>query len=628
MNKYDKCQFNMLAQILLDINITFCFMYLLFFVLLIVFLGYLVVHVVFLIVLMCFLYGCQTTAKTNNVTPVKSDVQQEQSSVNKINQLSYSENRIEDLINASDNLRNFLSNRITNTSLTNNTYQIPTDWMAIDNRFQYLSKQHQHNINSFYKDNNYKMIWINNDGKLTNNAQKILDILNQEVYLTTPISNQYLPTPIINQQVTYDDLVKIDLEFTMNLLPAIEAVRNGLTTTQKGGITENNGYKPFDFYYILKEFQQDTPKDVLDDLTNFHEQYALLKQQIIRLNEISKNGGYIEIPMGETLRPNMIDPIIIPLIRKRLVQGGFDVSDLDNPLYDDTLKQQVMAFQASRGIKPDGIIGNKAYSALRHSVLEDIKIILANFERIRRSPIVTSKAKQVRVNIPQMNLRVTKGDQTLLAMKTIVGRKDRQTPIFNDQIEYIDFNPYWNVPYSLATKDILPKLKRNPNYGISKGIKIYQGGKAIDQTTIAWSKYSKNNFPFNIRQNPGPRNALGTVKFIFPNKHAVYLHDTPAKSRFATHARLFSSGCIRVSRPKELAEMLLENKVSSNRISQIFASRNNKAIYLDEPVPVILEYMTAFVKDNILNIRPDIYDYDERLIQELIKVGKEVKTYH
>jgi murein L,D-transpeptidase YcbB/YkuD len=297
-------------------------------------------------------------------------------------------------------------------------------------------------------------------------------------------------------------------------------------------------------------------------------------------------------------------------------------SKLNSAYYDDELKKQIMAFQISRGIKPDGVIGYEVYQALNQSITETLKIILINIERIRRTPNVISNNMQVRVNVPEMGLRVTKANQDLLSMKTIVGRKERKTPIFNDFIEYVDFNPYWNVPYSLATKDILPKLKMNPSYLKQQNIKLFKGNTLINSHNINWKNYSETYFPFTLRQEPSTLNALGRVKFMFPNAHAVYLHDTPAKGIFYQYIRSESSGCIRVSKPEELATLLLKDVISEIKINQIFALNKNKAVYIPHPIPVSIEYLTSFVQDGIINIRPDIYNYNAPLLNALVTAFK------
>ncbi len=525
--------------------------------------------------------------------------------------------------------RTNLEGNLLQVLLTNPMQSVSPERQTLHQRYYALPSHRQEQIAAFYHKKSYMPVWITDRGTLNQKAEQAREALNQEIYLTTPMSGDFLAkiqnapnTPTDNKILSIDSVLQKDLEFTLNMLPALEKIRNGLTISKIGmptqtGMNDNNGYKPFNFTQSLLNFSTGQSKTEILNLTQFHEQYLLLKDYVKKLNDLANQGGYIRVPNERILKFGMRDNAIV-IIRKRLMQSGFMTHNPDSADYDNDLEKQVMAFQSSRGIKADGVIGFDVYQALNQSVQQDLKTILVNIERIRHTPDTVSNSKHVTVNIPEMALYVTKGNQNILSMKTIIGRKERKTPIFNDFIEYVYFNPYWNVPYSLATKDILPKLKINPSYIVAQNIKVFQGTHSVNPYNIHWNRYSENNFPFTLRQEPNKNNALGTVKFMFPNVHAVYLHDTPAKGIFYQDVRSESSGCIRVSKPKELAVSLLENTVSETRINQIFALNVNKALYIKEPVPISIEYLTAFVRDGVLNIRPDIYDYDKPLVNELI----------
>lgn len=521
-------------------------------------------------------------------------------------------------------LQNMFSNDTGIALITNKQKQIPLKWQSITQFYKKLPKNRQQEIYTFYKAQNFKPVWFDDKGHLTNQATQMQTLLNEEIFLTTPISTEFIK---INPNVlqSNDEILHQDLAFTLRALSAFEIIRNGLTPlrgiTLDMGISENNGYKPFDLMPILNNILLGNVNQEIINLTTFHKQYVLLRHEMKRLNYIKNKGGYVQVPSGQFLKVGMHDPKI-PLIRKRMNQLGFVTSHVISDKYDSYLQTQIKSFQKSRGIKVDGVIGTNVYKAFKETINQHIKAVLVNIERIRRTPIKSSDQMQIWVNVPEMRLQVIAAQKNILSMKTIVGRKDRPTPIFNDIIEYIDFNPYWHVPYSLATKDILPKLKRNPSYGKRKGIKIYRKNRAINPRAVNWKNYSETNFPFSVRQEPGKNNALGTVKFIFPNKHAVYLHDTPAKNRFNQTSRFLSSGCVRVEQPQDLAMVLLKKQLSSYKVKQIFKAQKNKAVYLSPKIPVYIEYLTTFVDDNMLNIRPDIYDYDQNLLNALIKTSQ------
>ena len=187
-------------------------------------------------------------------------------------------------------------------------------------------------------------------------------------------------------------------------------------------------------------------------------------------------------------------------------------------------------------------------------------------------------------------------------------------------MEYLDFNPYWNVPYSIATKEYLPKLRRNPYALQSQNIRVLRNGSVVDPGRIPWSSYSRSNFPVRLRQDPGPRNALGRVKFMFPNKFNIYIHDTPSKSNFDRASRYFSHGCIRVEDPLKMAETILGLQgVTRAEIDSITASGKRKVVKLEAPIPVHVVYLTAWVnKDGSIHYRRDVYGRDEILAEALV----------
>jgi murein L,D-transpeptidase YcbB/YkuD len=202
-----------------------------------------------------------------------------------------------------------------------------------------------------------------------------------------------------------------------------------------------------------------------------------------------------------------------------------------------------------------------------------------------------------------------------------VGKPYRSTPVFKANMKYLVFNPTWTVPPTILNKDILPAIRKNPNYLKERNIKVIDHkGKTIDQNTIDWSKYPKRRFPYLLRQEPGPKNALGLVKFMFPNKHLVYLHDTPSKSLFNRTDRAFSSGCIRVEEPFELAQRLLNDPARWNLddINEVIKTKKTRTVHLPEPVPVILLYWTVAIDDKgIIYFKNDIYQRDGAILRGL-----------
>jgi murein L,D-transpeptidase YcbB/YkuD len=224
------------------------------------------------------------------------------------------------------------------------------------------------------------------------------------------------------------------------------------------------------------------------------------------------------------------------------------------------------------------------------------------------------------VNIAEYRLYLFRDRTIDYECRVVVGKEFHETPVFTSDIKYVVFNPTWTVPYSIASKEILPKLKKDPNYLQKRNITLLKGKEEIDPSTVDFTQYSQNSFPYTLRQEPGPNNALGLVKFIFPNKHAVYLHDTPSKSYFEKTDRAFSHGCVRVKDPFILAEQLLGDKgYDSEKIAEVIKTKKLKNEYLSKPMPVMIMYWTCYEndKDGMIYFFRDIYGRDKKILTEL-----------
>jgi murein L,D-transpeptidase YcbB/YkuD len=216
---------------------------------------------------------------------------------------------------------------------------------------------------------------------------------------------------------------------------------------------------------------------------------------------------------------------------------------------------------------------------------------------------------------------ITEGERVVWMTRVQVGQPYHMTPLFRDELSYIEINPTWTVPYSIASRELLPKIKQDPDYLVSRNmIVLDRNGQQVDPNGIDWARLSPRNFPLTLRQLPGPDNALGRIKFMFPNEHAVYLHDTPNKALFARDYRVFSHGCIRVQDPLRLAEILLDDpdKWSLEKIQAAVDSRVTQRVVLDRRIPIYLTYWTAAVDDDgEVNFSRDPYDRDARVLAAL-----------
>jgi murein L,D-transpeptidase YcbB/YkuD len=280
-------------------------------------------------------------------------------------------------------------------------------------------------------------------------------------------------------------------------------------------------------------------------------------------------------------------------------------------------------FQARHGLTADGTIGKKTIDALNIPVERRIEQMAMNLERRRWLPDNLGE-RYVFVNMADFELKVVDGSRTIHTARVVVGTPLHRTPVFSDSIKSIDLNPFWNVTPSIATKELLPKIRRDPGYLQRNGYRLFSGwgaeARELDPFLIEWSSVSAARFAYKIRQDPGPTNALGQIKFVFPNTQNIYLHDTPSRQLFRQSMRAFSHGCIRVENPLALAVVLLEdaNGRTKEKLTQIISSGEQRTLTLPRPIPVHLVYLTAWVnKDGSVNFRDDIYGRDNRLAEGL-----------
>jgi len=351
-------------------------------------------------------------------------------------------------------------------------------------------------------------------------------------------------------------------------------------------------------------------------------QYRELQKKLTEYHALAASGGWPQIAAGETLKPGMNDPRIKQVRTRLAITGDISADDMDSNLFDSELEKSVKHFQKRHNLQPDGAIGKQTLAAMNVTVEDRINQLYVNMERYRwlKRDIA---GPRVAVNIAGFEVFAGEQGKIDLSMPVIVGKLRHETPVFSDTIKYVDFNPYWTLPPNIAANETLPKLKKDTLYLKKHNMKIFDGwgsdSKEMDATKIDWSKVTKKEMKqYRVRQEPGPENALGTLKVVFPNKYDVYLHDTPTHSLFKEEKRAFSHGCIRMSRPAEMAAWLLGGKEKGwdiERISEIVKSGQRKVVKLEEPIPIHILYRTAFVEPstNTLNFYEDVYGRDKIL---------------
>jgi murein L,D-transpeptidase YcbB/YkuD len=362
----------------------------------------------------------------------------------------------------------------------------------------------------------------------------------------------------------------------------------------------------------------------LENLLPQYAGYVGLRKALSQYRNISKMGGWLEVPSGSKMEKGDRGTRVCALKTRLSVSGDLDVSvESDCNIFDENLDRAVRRFQERHGLQLDGIVGRSTLKALNSPVNQRMSQIKSNLERWRWLP-QTLGSRYVLVNIANFELRVVENGQTVIKMPVVVGRRYRRTPVFTGNMTYLELNPYWHIPHSIAREDILPKVQKDPQYLIRQNIKVFQSWEAdapeIAPESVDWSKITSRNLSFKLRQEPGPANALGRVKFMFPNKFSVYLHDTPAKELFKNPNRSFSSGCIRVEKPVELIAYLLRNDPmwTREKIREAINSDKIQIVRIPEPIPIHLLYWTAWVdSEGRIHFRDDIYGRDKRLNRAL-----------
>ena len=352
--------------------------------------------------------------------------------------------------------------------------------------------------------------------------------------------------------------------------------------------------------------------------------FRRLREALAHYREVSATGGWPLIPDGSTLRLGERSSSVAALReRLRLEDDLGPVETQDAELFDEPVEQAVKKFQARHGLTADGVVSAATRAELNVPVERRVEQLELNLERWRWLPKDLGR-RHIIVNIAAFELEVVDEGAVVLAMRVVVGRPFNRTPVLSDTMRYLVLNPYWHVPSNIATTELLPKLKRDPSYLARYKLRVFPSSRLdaqeVDPATVDWSTITAAHFPFLLRQDPGPRNALGRIKFMFLNKYHIYLHDTPARPLFEETQRDFSHGCIRIQHPIELAVYLLRNDPRWNRDALLAAldDAEDRSVPLPEPMPIHLLYWTAWAdQDGTIEFRRDIHDRDTPLWKAL-----------
>ncbi|MBA2329416.1 MAG: L,D-transpeptidase family protein [Flavisolibacter sp.] len=475
---------------------------------------------------------------------------------------------------------------------------------------QKIDKVVAEKIRSFYNSRNYQYAWFNEDG-VAEQAHVFWDLHNQ--YINYSQDSSFFDKQLHHQMdfilseeesdwnLSENEIANLELEMTAHFFDFAKTRYTG--KLNPNDVQWNIPVRKIDAVGLLDSLVS-TKGENLEEWEPLHKQYRLMKKQVLRYHELEKNKNWkSEISSDKKVLRKGDTAVVITEIKKKLEALGDLQPETHSEVFDSQFEQAVIHFQKRHGVNQDGVIGPVFFKLINVPLEERIQQLLINMERMRWLP-EPGEGTRIVANIPSFTMHVYEGEKEIFTTDIVVGKAGTRTVIFNDKLEYVVFSPYWNIPRSITRNEIVPAMNRDPNYLSKNNMEIT--GRS-------------NGLPV-IRQKPGPNNSLGKVKFIFPNRYSIYFHDTPAKSLFERDQRAFSHGCIRVKEPHKLASYLLQNFPSWNDsgIRGAMNSGSEKWVKLDNPVPVLISYFTAWVdEDGKLNFRNDIYGHDKKMISQL-----------
>ncbi|MGE5147845.1 MAG: L,D-transpeptidase family protein [Candidatus Eiseniibacteriota bacterium] len=490
-------------------------------------------------------------------------------------------------------------------------------------------------VAKFYQGRDYQPIWVDDNG-VTDRARQVTTVLAASGNEGLEPRNYALPR-IAELQSAKSAADRAELEALLSLAVVSYAADLSSGRLEPAKIDPENYLVPRDIDEAMVLGNLSTLPDPVEFLKHYvpdTPEYIRLRSALVAYRRIAKAGGWPTVPDGPTLKPGMKDARV-PALRERLKVTGDLAADApadDDPtFYDKTTEVALRDFQVRHGLDVDGAVGKQTLEELNVSVEQRIDQILANMERRRWMPDDPGPL-YVFVNLADFQLKVVKEERTIYTSRVIVGAPYTRTPVFTGSMSYIEINPYWTVPPSIASKEILAAIKRDPGYLAKQRLKVFSGWSAgaevVDPSTVSWASYTPRSFPYKIRQEPGEGNSLGRIAFMMPNKYNIYLHDTPAKSLFDRASRGFSHGCIRVQNPTKLAEVIFHDieqdpKWTPEAIQAAIDTSQNQIVRLAKHIPVQIAYITAFAnKDGTVHFRRDVYGRDARLMA-LLKTGRQ-----
>jgi L,D-transpeptidase YcbB len=491
-----------------------------------------------------------------------------------------------------------------------------------------------HSVEKLYRERDFYPIWIQNKPALRTYLASVCHAtrhgLNPSNYSLGLLAEEYgrvQSTPGADSDEYASSVARLELLTTYSFLSYGSHLLSGFTEPLWDVNPEN-----VNLYELLAEaLGTGSLAQLLQRLSPSQPEYSRLQEALEEHRRMLRAGGWPVIPelseLGNDERRRVIAARLIasgdlhPLTRLENTVTHTSLAGQENSSRpsEESLDRAIRGFQKRHGLVADGIVGPRTIAEMNVAVEERIRQIELNLERWRWLPRHLG-SRYLIVNVPDYSLTAYEGGKRVMKMAVVIGKEYTPTPVFSDAITYLEVNPYWNIPRSIATGEMLPKIQEDLSFLSRNRIEVLRGRQVVDPAEVDWGQMGRNNFPYRLRQEPGPNNSLGLIKFMFPNEYNVYLHDTPAGHLFERPDRAYSHGCIRVERPADLGGWILKDHPNwdQDRLEAAMGSGERRQVTLENPLPVYLLYWTAWVDpEGAVNFRRSVYDRDEELGEEL-----------
>ena len=531
-------------------------------------------------------------------------------------------------------------NKISKERIQYRTQQADTNGSTVDNSMSMAIKltdgDEKVRLNAMYKLLNYRPIWISKSA-LSKYSKELFEQIANDPTLShdTSIYNQYRILKNLHPIADHKEIIHYELKiaklyqrYMSHLLYGSidwKRFQRDLKRNRPNGawIVHNILSSPESL--LIESIKAQTLKYAFKEAKPLFPLYDRMLRSLIKYQKIVDNGGWGKLPDFGDLKPNMQSSIVTKLVDRLKIEGDYNSTAIRKQpnLYDRPLLDAVVRFQKRHGLIAQGYIGKMTKEALDESAEEKVSKIKLNLDRIKWVKREDDKY-HIYVNIPAFQMYLFDGLKIMESMEVIVGKRDHETPIFYGKVRTIVLNPYWRIPNSIIRDDLIPKLQKNPDYTNSKNIEIHTGyseySPLVDPHSIDWDKYTKSTPPYKFMQEPGKFNALGKIKYLFPNPYSVYMHDTNEKYLFDKQKRALSHGCIRLHKPFKLLKSLstIDDKVDYQKAKMILKENRKTPLRLSNSIPIDTVYLTTWVDtDGTIEFRNDIYGYDEMQLSTL-----------